>query len=60
VKVGKTTKNQIKTFSATEKLGVFLNSNRFQFEFLKKKYLILTNLETGPCKGGGKFRGEDI
>jgi ribulose-5-phosphate 4-epimerase/fuculose-1-phosphate aldolase len=53
-------KNQITTFSLTAKLGLFFNPSRSAFEFLKKKNLILINLETGPYKGGGKFRGEDI
>jgi hypothetical protein len=44
--------NQITTFSVTAKLGLFLTPCPSQFEFLKKKYLILTNLETGPYKGG--------
>ncbi len=52
--------NQITTFSLTAKLGLLFNPSPTQFEFLKKKYLILTNLETGPYKGDGKFRGEDI
>jgi hypothetical protein len=53
-------KNQITTFFVTAKFGLLFNTSRSQFEFLKKKYLILTNLETGPYKGGGKFWGEDI
>jgi hypothetical protein len=45
-------KNQITTFSVTAKLGLFFNPSPSQFEFLKKKYLILTNLETGPYLRG--------
>jgi hypothetical protein len=48
-------KNQITTFSVTAKLGHFLTPSRSPFEFLKKKYLFLTNLETGPYKGGVKI-----
>jgi hypothetical protein len=60
IKGRKTMINQITNFFVTAKLGLFFNPSRSQFEFLKKKYLILTNLETGPYKGGGKVRGDDI
>jgi hypothetical protein len=52
--------NQIRTFPLTAKLGLLFNPSRSQFEFLKKKYLILTNLETGPYKRGVENLGEKI
>jgi hypothetical protein len=53
-------KNQITIFFVTAKLGFLFNPSPSQFEFLKKKYLILTNLETGPYKGGVENLGEQI
>jgi hypothetical protein len=53
-------RNQITPFFVTAKLGLLFNPSRSQFEFLKKKYLILTNLETGPYKGGAENLGEKI